>query len=127
MSKLYSGMTDFMATTNNNNNITEFYVEITDVTQKLHSRGKNADDLDLTPLLLVTYMACGTATPLHRGISRAWTTRKRWRYHSDDKDSDGKGQLKYEERKEKNKARDQVGQGPTREWRRHSGVEGGTC
>jgi hypothetical protein len=60
-------MGDIMAT--HNNNITAFNAEIKELMQKLQSRGKNAEDLDLTPQLLVTYMACGTnETPFYRYI-----------------------------------------------------------
>jgi hypothetical protein len=67
MEKLYSGMGDIMAT--HNNNITAFNGETKELMQKLQSRGKNAEDLDLTLQLLVTYMACGTnVTPFYRNI-----------------------------------------------------------
>jgi hypothetical protein len=102
MSKLYSGMSDIMAT--HNNNITEFNAEINELLQKLQSRGKNADDLDLTPQLLVTYMACGTSdTPFYRYIEGL-----------DNKNNDGdillttkmlmdKAEVKYEELLDKTK------------------------
>jgi hypothetical protein len=67
MGELYSGMGSMMAT--HNNKITEFNAEGKELMQKLQSRGKNAEDLDLTPQLLVTYMACGTnETPFYRYI-----------------------------------------------------------
>jgi hypothetical protein len=72
--------------------------------QKLQSRGKAAEDLDLTPQLLVTYMACGTnETPFYRYIESL-----------ENKNNDGdidlttkllmdKAETKYEELKDKNK------------------------
>jgi hypothetical protein len=72
--------------------------------QKLHSRGKNAEDLDLTPQLLVTYMACGTNdTPFYRYIESLENKSNDGDINLTTKVLMDKAETKYEELKDKNK------------------------
>jgi hypothetical protein len=95
---LYSEMSDMMAV--QNNNITAFNAKVNGIMQQLHARGKNADDLDLTPQLLATYMACG---PHSTDISRGWKTNNDGNILLTTKVLMDKTGVKYEELKDKNK------------------------